>query len=170
MAVGMNMRKVIIAILLVALLAGMAAGAAAQAAPAQVTNNVLQTAAAEKDLKMFSGAIDTAGLRDTLTGPGPYTIFAPTDNAFMKIPAPQMDAMTKDNAKMAALVKNHVVQGRYTIKDLANMGYVTTMDGQQLKVSSSGTAFAVDGAHIIRNDIPAGNGIIHVIDTIMVPK
>lgn len=165
-----ELKKLIVAVLLVAFLLCATTSAVAQATTRQVQNNVLQAAAEEGNLRMFTGAVDTAGLRDTLSGSGPYTILAPSDNAFKNIPSPQIDALSKDPAQMAALLKNHVIPGKYTIKDLRNQGYVNTLGGKKLKVSSSNGAFAVDGAHIIKNDIPAGNGIVHVIDTVMVPK
>lgn len=146
------------------------AGAQAQVTTTGTQNNVLQVATAEGNLKTFTGAVDAAGMRDTLGGVGPYTIFAPTDDAFKAVDTPTMSALNADQSKMSAVLKNHVVAGRYTIKDLRNMGYVTTLDGKTLTVQSSNGAFAVDGAHIIKNDVPAGNGIIHVIDTVMIPK
>jgi len=166
----MELKKSIVAILLVAFLLCATTSVVAQTTTGQVQNNVLQAAAEEGNLRMFTGAVDTAGLRDTLSGSGPYTILAPRDNAFMNIPSPEMDALSKDPSKMAAVINNHVIPGKYTIKDLRNQGYVNTLGGKRLKVSSSNGAFAVDGAQIVKNDIPAGNGIVHVIDTVMIPK
>lgn len=135
-----------------------------------VQNNILKVASDEGNLKTFTGAVDAAGMRDTLSQAGPYTIFAPADSAFKMVPTTKMDTLTKDKAQMSAVVKNHVVAGKYTIKDLRNMGYVKTLDGKTLKIQSSNGAFAIDGAHIVKNDVPAGNGYIHVIDTVMIPK
>jgi uncharacterized surface protein with fasciclin (FAS1) repeats len=109
-------------------------------------------------------------MRDTLMTGGPYTIFAPTDDAFNRVPANTLNTIMADQKSTTNLVRNHIVQGRYNIKDLSRMGYVTTLDGKTMQITSAGTAFAIDGAHIIKNDIPAGNGIIHVVDTVMVPK
>jgi uncharacterized surface protein with fasciclin (FAS1) repeats len=165
-----DLKKVIFAALLATLLACAVTNAAAQTTTGRVQNNVLRVASQDSHLRMFSGAVDTAGLRDTLSGSGPYTIFAPIDDAFKNIRSPQMDAMSKGPAKMAALVKDHVITGKYTLKDLRNQGYVNTLNGKKLEVFSSDGAFALDGAHIIKGDIPVGNGIIHIIDTVMVPK
>lgn len=166
------MNKLLIAVVLAALLLSMSGAVSAQQQMAadQVQNNVLQVASAEDNLKTFTGAVDSAGLRDTLSTGGPYTIFAPTDEAFKAVSTTTMDELTKDDAKMASVVKNHVVAGKYTIKDLRNMGYVKTLDGKTLMVQSSNGAFAVDGANIVKNDVPAGNGIIQVVDTVMIPK
>lgn len=142
----------------------------AQTAALPVSNNIVQAATNEGNLKTFTGAVDAAGLRTELMGAGPYTIFAPTDDAFKAVPASTMNTLMTNKPQMTAVVKNHIVPGRYTIKDLRNLGYVTTLDGKKLMIQSSNGAFAVDGAHIVKNDVPAGNGIIQVVDTVMIPK
>ena len=165
------MKKICAMLLLTVLLLCLTTAASAQTSGAVATqNNIIQTLGAEKNLKTFTGALEKSGMRDTLATGGPYTIFAPTDDAFNRVPANTLNTIMADQTRTTGLIRNHIVQGRYDIKDLANMGYVTTLDGKTLQITSAGTAFAVDGAHIIKQDIPAGNGIIHVVDMVMVPK
>jgi uncharacterized surface protein with fasciclin (FAS1) repeats len=165
-------KKITIIIVLAALLLGTTATASAQSmvTTGPIQGNIIQAATEQGNLKTFAGAIDAAGMRETLMSGGPYTVFAPTDDAFNSIPANTMNALMADKGKMSAVAKNHVMQGRYTVRDLAKIGYVTTLDGKKIPVTSSDSTFAVDGARIIKNDVPAGNGIIHVIDTVMIPK
>jgi uncharacterized surface protein with fasciclin (FAS1) repeats len=164
--------KKLIAIFIVAMLLCMAAPAFAQTTQTgrQVQSNIVQTAVDAGNFKTLTGAIDAAGLKDTLSSDGPYTVFAPTDDAFKKLSAVQSDALMKDKTKLQSVLKYHVVKGRYTSAELAKMGTVQTLDGKTLKVTSSDHAIAVDGAHIVKNDVPAGNGIIQVVDTVMIPK
>ena len=135
-----------------------------------LANNILQVANAQGNLKTFTGLVDQAGLRNILSTREQYTVFAPTDDAFNKLGAAQFDALTSDKVKLQNLLRHTVVKGRYTAKDLAKMGYVQALDGSNLKVMSSDSAFSVDNARIVKTDVSAGNGMIQVIDTVLAPK
>jgi uncharacterized surface protein with fasciclin (FAS1) repeats len=165
------MKKIIFAIAIALTVLCLALPTVAQVQSQQrLTNNVLQVANDQGNLKTFTGLVDQAGLRNILSAPEQYTVFAPTDDAFKKLSASQFDAMTKDNTKLQNVLRHHVVKGRYTAKDLAKVGYVQALDGSKLRITSSDSAFAVDNAHIVKNDVSAGNGMIQVIDTVLIPK
>ena len=105
-----------------------------------------------------------AGLVDTLKGPGPFTVFAPTDAAFAKIPKADLDALLKDRAKLTAVLTYHVVPGKVMAKDV-KAGKVKTMQGGELTLGTT-----VDNAKVTATDIGADNGVIHVIDSVVLPK
>lgn len=163
-----GLKKMLATMLLAAVVLCMSMPAFAQTM--QTQDNILQTARQEGSLKTFVGAVDQAGLRDTLSSGGPYTVFIPDDKAFNRLPADKVNALMADKPKLASVLKYHVVQGRYTSADLAKKGVVTALDGNQLKITSSDHAIAVNGAKIVNQDIPAGNGIIHIIDTVILPS
>jgi uncharacterized surface protein with fasciclin (FAS1) repeats len=166
-----GLRKTIIVLVVAILMLCMTLPVGAQVGSQRsLSNNILQVANAQGNLKTFTGLVDQAGLRNILSTGEQYTVFAPTDDAFNRLGAAQFDALTKDKTKLQNLLRHTVVKGRYTVKDLANMGYVRALDGSNLKVMSSGTAFAIDNAHIVKTDVAAGNGMIQVIDTVLVPK
>jgi uncharacterized surface protein with fasciclin (FAS1) repeats len=133
--------------------------------------NIYQTAA---DLGSFStllGAARATHLDNTLITGGPYTVLAPTDGAFKKLPAGTVDALLKDRPQLTAVLKNHIISGRYNAGDMARMGVVNTLDGQQLKVTraNDGT-ITIGGAKVLNSGIVAGNGDIVAIDGVLVPK
>lgn len=105
---------------------------------------------------------------DTLKGKGPFTVFAPTDEAFAKIPAADLDALLKDKAKLTAVLTYHVVAGTVMAADV-KAGKVKTVQGSELTVSTS-MGVMVDNANVVKTDIVAVNGVIHVIDTVIIPK
>jgi uncharacterized surface protein with fasciclin (FAS1) repeats len=105
---------------------------------------------------------------ETLKGKGPFTVFAPTDEAFAKIPKADLDALLKDKAKLTAVLTYHVVPGRVMAKDV-KAGKVKTVQGSELTVATMG-GVTVDNAKVIKTDIAASNGVIHVIDTVVLPK
>jgi len=150
---------------------GMALPAGAQVGSQQaLSNNILQVANDQGDLKTFTGLVDQAGLRNVLSAREEYTVFAPTDDAFKRLRADQMDALTKNKTLLQKVLRYHVVKGRYTTADMAKMGTLQTLEGGNLKATSSDHTFAVNNAHIVKPDISAGNGVIQVIDTVMMPK
>ncbi len=120
------------------------------------------------DFKTLATALAAAGLVDTLKGKGPYTVFAPTDAAFAKIPKADLDALIKDKAKLTAFLTYHVVPGKVMAADV-KAGKVKTVQGSELTVSTSGGVM-VDKAKVTATDIVADNGVIHVIDTVIMPK
>ena len=130
--------------------------------------DIVDTAVAAGNFNTLVAAIKAAGLVDTLKGKGPYTVFAPTDAAFAKIPKADLDALLADKAKLSAVLMAHVVPASVMSKDV-KAGKVKTAGGYELVVATSG-GVTVDGAKVTAVDIAADNGVIHVIDTVIVPK
>jgi uncharacterized surface protein with fasciclin (FAS1) repeats len=130
--------------------------------------DIVDTAVAAGNFKTLAAALTAAGLVDTLKGKGPYTVFAPTDAAFAKIPKADLDALLADKAKLQAVLLAHVVPGKVMSKDVA-AGKVKTAQGYELTVGTMG-GVTVDAAKVTAVDIVADNGVIHVIDTVVVPK
>ena len=117
-------------------------------------------------------AVKAAGLVDTLKGPGPFTVFAPTDAAFAKLPAGTLESLLKpeNKAKLQGILTYHVVAGDVTAKDVAKLTSAKTVEGESLTIKTVNGGVMVDDAHVTKADIKASNGIIHVIDTVMLPK
>jgi uncharacterized surface protein with fasciclin (FAS1) repeats len=130
--------------------------------------DLVDTAVAAGSFKTLAAALTAAGLVDTLKGKGPFTVFAPTDEAFAKIPKADLDALLKDKAKLTSVLTYHVVAGTVMAADV-KAGKVKTVQGSELTVSTS-MGVSVDNAKVIKTDIVADNGVIHVIDTVIIPK
>ena len=130
--------------------------------------DIVDTAVAAGSFKTLATALGAAGLVDTLKGPGPFTVFAPTDAAFAKIPKADLDALLKDKAKLTAVLTYHVVPGKVMAKDV-KAGMVKTVQGNSLTVKTD-MGVMVDNAKVTATDIAADNGVIHVIDTVVMPK
>jgi uncharacterized surface protein with fasciclin (FAS1) repeats len=130
--------------------------------------DIVDTAVAAGNFKTLATALQAAGLVDTLKGKGPFTVFAPTDEAFAKVPKADLDALLKDKAKLTAVLTYHVVAGKVMAADV-KAGKVKTVQGSELTVSTAG-GVKVDNAKVIKTDIVADNGVIHVIDTVIMPK
>lgn len=152
------------AIATVASAALLAAGAAAAK-----DKDIVDTAVAAGEFKTLAQALTAADLVKTLKGSGPFTVFAPTDAAFAKIPKEQLDALLKDKAKLGAVLTYHVVPGKLMAKDV-KPGAVKTVQGGSLVVKTDGGRVTVDDAAVTKTDIVASNGVIHVIDTVVLPK
>lgn len=131
--------------------------------------DIVDTAKAAGSFKTLVTAIEAAGLVDTLKGPGPFTVFAPTDAAFAKIPKAKLDALLKDKAALTKVLTYHVVPGKVMAADV-KPGAVKTVQGSNLTVSVKAKKVMVDKAHVTKTDIAADNGVIHVIDTVLMPK
>jgi uncharacterized surface protein with fasciclin (FAS1) repeats len=144
------------------------AAALAATAFASQAKDIVDTAVAAGSFKTLATALQAAGLVDTLKGKGPFTVFAPTDEAFAKIPKADLDALLKDKAKLTAVLTYHVVPGKVMAKDV-KAGMVKTVQGGSLTVGTTG-GVTVDGAKVIKTDIVADNGVIHVIDSVVLPK
>lgn len=138
------------------------------AAAAAQAKDIVDTAVAAGNFKTLATALQAAGLVETLKGPGPFTVFAPTDEAFAKIPKADLDALLKDKAKLTAVLTYHVVPGKVMAKDV-KAGKVKTVQGSELTVSTTGGVM-VDKAKVTATDIAADNGVIHVIDSVVLPK
>jgi len=151
-----------------AIAGGQGYSSAASVAPAAQAD-IVDTAVAAGQFKTLAKALTEAGLIDTLKGPGPYTVFAPTDAAFAKIPADQLNALLADKAKLTKVLTYHVVPGAVMAKDV-KPGMVKTVEGQALTIDVSNAGVTVDDAKVIKTDIVATNGVIHVIDTVVLPN
>jgi uncharacterized surface protein with fasciclin (FAS1) repeats len=134
-----------------------------------LAKDIVETAVGAGQFKTLATALQAAGLVDTLKGPGPFTVFAPTDAAFAKIPKADLDALLKDKAKLTAVLTYHVVPGRVLAKDV-KPGSVKTVQGSSLTVKTEGGKVMVDNATVTQTDITASNGVIHVIDSVVLPK
>jgi uncharacterized surface protein with fasciclin (FAS1) repeats len=145
--------------------AGLAIAGAGFAAQAK---DIVDTAVGAGNFKTLATALQAAGLIDTLKGPGPFTVFAPTDEAFAKVPKAQLDALLKDKAALTKVLTYHVVPGAVMAKDV-KAGKVKTVQGGELTVATAG-GVTVDGAKVTATDIVASNGVIHVIDSVVLPK
>ena len=141
----------------------------ATAAVAAQAKDIVDTAVSAGNFKTLATALQAAGLIDTLKGKGPFTVFAPTDAAFAKIPKDQLDALLKDKAKLTAVLTYHVVPGAVMAKDV-KPGSVTTVQGSAFTVKADGGKVMVDNAAVTQTDIVADNGVIHVIDSVILPR
>lgn len=131
--------------------------------------DIVDTAVDAGNFKTLAAALTAAGLVDTLKGPGPFTVFAPTDAAFAKIPKADLDALLKDKAKLTKVLTYHVVPGKVMAADV-KPGKVKTVEGSTLMIRTPKAGVMVDKAKVTATDIAADNGVIHVIDTVIMPK
>jgi len=160
---------------LLALAALVAAPAAASAqhsaAHAPATKNVVEVAVAAGTFQTLVAAVTAAGLAETLQGEGPFTVFAPSDAAFAKLPAGTVEALLADKAKLAAILTYHVVPGRVMAADIIKSKGATakTVNGQSVTATVRGGKVYVNGAQVTAADVGASNGVIHVIDTVLLP-
>ncbi len=139
------------------------------AAPAKAGADIVATATAAGSFKTLVAAISAAGLTDALKGQGPFTVFAPTDEAFAKLPAGTVESLLKDKAKLAEILKYHVVAGKVTAADVSKLSKAKTLEGQELKIATK-DGVTVNGAKVLKADVMASNGVIHVIDQVLVPE
>jgi transforming growth factor-beta-induced protein len=131
--------------------------------------DIVDTAVEAGSFKTLVEAVKAAGLVDALKGPGPLTVFAPTDEAFAKLPAGTLDALLKNPAKLRTILKYHVVSGAVKAADVVKLSSAKTLNGQSVAIDAS-NGVKIDGATVAKADIEASNGIIHVIDTVILPK
>ncbi|WP_157272075.1 fasciclin domain-containing protein [Azohydromonas aeria] len=130
--------------------------------------DIVDTAVSAGNFKTLVEAVKQAGLVSTLKGTGPFTVFAPTDEAFAKIPKDQLDALLKDKAKLTQVLTYHVVPSKVMASDV-KAGKVPTVQGKSLTVATQG-GVTVDQAKVVKTDIAASNGVIHVIDSVLMPN
>ena len=141
------------------------------ASPAAESNrDIVETAIAAGSFTTLAKAIDAAGLTETLKGDGPFTVFAPTDEAFAKLPEGTVSALLKDKKKLAAILTYHVVADRVTSTAVAGLSAAETVNGAELSIEAKDGKVKVDEATVTQADIPASNGIIHVIDQVLMPE
>lgn len=137
-----------------------------------MTHDIVDTAVAAGSFKTLVAAVTAAGLVDTLKGTGPFTVFAPTYEAFAKLPAGTVENLLKpeNKAKLQGILTYHVVPGMVMAKDVVNLKTAKTVNGQELTVKASNGSVMVDNAGVVKADIVSSNGVIHVIDTVVLPK
>lgn len=135
------------------------------------SKNLLDTAAANGSFKTFGKAIERAGMSETLRGVGPYTVFAPTDSAFEKLPSGKLDSLFKPENKeeLVSLLNYHLVSGRKTVADIGKWESARTVNGQPAPITVANDKVSIDGAQVTSADISSSNGVIHAIDKVNIP-
>lgn len=131
--------------------------------------NIVDTAVGTANFSTFAACIEAAGLRDALAAKGPFTVFAPTDEAFKKLPSGAYDALLRDSARLKAVMNYHVVPGYFMSRDMKS-GEIRTLQGSALVAEAASTELRVNGARVVQADIAATNGVVHGIDTVILPK
>ena len=138
---------------------------------AQQEKDIVDTAVAAGQFKTLAAALKAGGLVETLKGEGPFTVFAPTDAAFAELPAGTVEDLLKpeNKEKLVAILTYHVVPGRAMAQDVTGMKDATTVNGERVKITTKDGKVMVDNATVTKADIQASNGVIHVIDTVLIP-
>ena len=131
--------------------------------------DIVDTAVSAGQFTTLVTAVQAAGLVDTLKGPGPFTVFAPTDDAFAKLPDGTVEGLLNDIPQLTAVLTYHVVPGRVMAADVVGLSSATTVQGQDLSIDTA-DGVKVGGANVVQTDIEADNGVIHVIDSVVLPK
>jgi uncharacterized surface protein with fasciclin (FAS1) repeats len=140
-------------------------------APAQAqTKDIVDTAVSAGTFNTLAAALKAADLIGTLKGAGPFTVFAPTDEAFAKLPKGTLDALLKDPAKLKGILLYHVVAGKVMASDVAKMKSASSVQGAAIPITVTDGKVMADNANVVKTDIAASNGVIHVIDTVLLPK
>lgn len=124
------------------------------------------------NFKTLVAAVKAAGLVDTLKGPGPFTVFAPTDEAFAKLPPGTLESLLKpeNKAKLQSILTYHVVAGSVLAKDVVKLDSAKTVEGQNIAIKTTNGRVMVNGANVTKTDVMTSNGVIHVIDSVLLPK
>jgi uncharacterized surface protein with fasciclin (FAS1) repeats len=133
------------------------------------TKDVVDTAVAAGQFKTLVAAVKAADLVATLKGEGPFTVFAPTDDAFAKIPKAKLDALLGDKKALADVLTYHVVPGKVLAADVVKLDAAKTVEGQSLMINAARGKVTVNGANVVKTDILCTNGVIHVIDAVLLP-
>jgi uncharacterized surface protein with fasciclin (FAS1) repeats len=134
--------------------------------------DIVETAVAAGQFKTLAAALQAGGLVDTLKGVGPFTVFAPTDEAFAKLPAGTVESLLKpeNKEKLVSILKYHVVAGNVTSDKVAGMSEAKTVEGKSVKIKAADGKVMIDDATVTKADIAAKNGVIHVIDAVLIPR
>jgi uncharacterized surface protein with fasciclin (FAS1) repeats len=162
------MKRIRLGVLAAVLLSCAAAMAAGENAG---TRDIVDTAVAAGSFRTLAQALQAADLVDTLKGAGPFTVFAPTDEAFAKLPAGTLEDLLKpeNKAKLRAILTYHVIRGKVMSPEVVKLSSAKTVNGQELKINTSGGAVMVNDARVVKTDIAASNGVIHVVDAVILP-
>lgn len=153
-----------------ALVAAPAGAQMARSYDKPATMDIVETAVAAGQFTTLAAALEAAGLVDALKGDGPFTVFAPTDAAFAKLPAGTVEALLKDKAKLTAILTYHVVSGKVTADQVVTLSGAKTLNGKSVKIMVHDGKVMVDNATVVKADVMASNGVIHVIDTVILPE
>jgi uncharacterized surface protein with fasciclin (FAS1) repeats len=137
---------------------------------ATAPKSIVETAIGAGSFKTLVAAVQAAGLVETLSSPGPFTVFAPTDEAFAKLPQGTVEALLKDIPKLKSILTYHVVAGKLMAADVVKLSSVKTVNGQTITITVKDGKVMVNNANVIKTDIVCSNGVIHVIDTVILPK
>jgi uncharacterized surface protein with fasciclin (FAS1) repeats len=151
----------------------MAAAMVVVVGQAQSANkDIVDTAVAAGSFTTLAKALQAADLADTLKGKGPFTVFAPTDAAFAKLPPGTLEDLLKpaNKAQLRRILTYHVVPGRVTAADVLKLTSAKAVSGDTIAIKANGGSVMVDGAQVVKTDIDASNGVIHVIDSVILPK
>jgi uncharacterized surface protein with fasciclin (FAS1) repeats len=166
----MDPKKLVLVLLLFALVGVSYAGAAQTTTGGTSTQNIVEIVQSNPNFSTLATALDQAGLTRTLSGSGPFTVFAPTNTAFEALPPGSLNALLANKTALTNILNYHVVSGSYVSTRIASMSSLPTVQGSALPVTVQPQGgIRVDGANVITADIPASNGVIHVIDAVMVP-
>lgn len=131
--------------------------------------NIVETAMEAGSFKTLLAAAEAADLVHTLTSTGPYTVFAPTDDAFAKLPKGTVESLLKDKVKLVQILSYHLVPGKVMAKDVVNLKCAKTVEGHEITIDTS-EGVKVDAANVVQTDIETSNGVIHVIDSVIMPN
>lgn len=148
---------------------GAASQAATKAKEEAAKGNIVEVAMGAGQFNTLVTAVKAAGLVETLSGPGPFTVFAPTDEAFAKLPAGTVEGLLKDKEKLAAILTYHVVAGKVMAADVGGLTEAKTVNGAMLPIDTSDGVMVGKGK-VVKADVGASNGVIHVIDTVLIPE
>ena len=162
----------IITALVLALAVGVAtatAGRATTVGPKMGEKNLVQTAVAAGQFKTLASLLQKAGLAGTLEGKGPFTVFAPTDAAFAKVPKATLASLAKNKAKLRAVLLYHVVKGKVTAAQAMKLRSAKTLQGKSISIRASGGTVIAGGATVVKANVLASNGVIHVINKVLIP-
>lgn len=163
------MRKIGLLLTLLAAVAALAATAASQARTTRSDGDIVATATAAGQFTTLTKLLKRAGLVPALRQPGPYTVFAPTDAAFKKVPKKTLNALLASKAKLKAVLLYHVVAGKVTAADVSMLRSAKTLNGKSVRIRVSGSNVFVNNAKVIKADVPATNGVIHVVNSVLIP-
>ncbi|WP_368484845.1 fasciclin domain-containing protein [Pseudoalteromonas sp. SD03] len=161
-----------IASVLTFVLASLALSTAAHADHHGMKKDIVDVAAANGSFSTLVAAVKAAGLVDTLKGNGPFTVFAPTDEAFAKLPAGTVENLLKseNKDKLTAILTYHVISGKVMAADVVKLDSAATVQGQSVNVTINDGSVMINNANVVMADVKASNGVIHVIDTVLLPK
>jgi uncharacterized surface protein with fasciclin (FAS1) repeats len=143
-----------------------------KAGHSRATTDIIDTAVAANNFNTLVTAVKAADLVKTLKGPGPFTVFAPTDEAFAKLPAGTISNLLKpeNKQKLASILTYHVVPGKVMASDVVELNSAKTVNGQSVSITTSADGVRIDNANVVKTDILCSNGIIHVIDAVILPQ